>query len=335
VSEPNRTDELALDTALAVLESPLAELEGRLAGVDDATSALRRPYLEAIAQLAWSLPTQPATAAGRAKLLARLQGDETVMVERPRLAPPASAAPPSSPLGALDPAAAPTTPASGGASGGTQRVPSEPVARRVAPVVPVRAPRSYRWSLPLAAAFALAALGLALHDRQITGELERTRTELAAARRDGAQLAERLRETGTEATLTAATETRMREVRESLALVTAGGTAVCAMRPSPGSTAQDAGGVLFVAEDHQHWYLRAQKLPQPGEGRAYQLWFLVGDKPVSAGTFEMVGDEAVMSSPTMPLGTTAAIVTVEPAGQAPDRPTGPVALYGRHMAPLL
>jgi anti-sigma-K factor RskA len=320
-------DELALETALAVLESPLAELEGRLAGADEATSALRRSHLEAIALLAWSLPTEPATAAGREKLLARLQGDETVMVERPRLASPAAPAAAASPLGALDPAAAPPPP--------PLRPASEPVARRPAPVAAVRAPRSYRWALPLAAAFALAVLGIAWHDRQLDRELEHTRAELAAARRDGAQLAERLREAGSESALAAATEDRMREMRESLALVTAGGTAVCAMRPSPGSTAPESGGVLFVAEDHQHWYLRAQKLPHPGEGRVYQLWFLVGDKPVAAGVFEMVGDEAVMSAPTMPHGTTAAIVTVEPAGQTLERPSGPVALYGRHMAPLL
>ncbi len=92
--------------------------------------------------------------------------------------------------------------------------------------------------------------------------------------------------------------------------------------------------MLYVADDHQHWYLRARNLPAPGEGRAYQLWFLVGNDPVHAGTFELQGDEAVMSSPTMPAGTTAALITIEPTGVATERPQGPVVLYGRDMKPL-
>jgi hypothetical protein len=48
-----------------------------------------------------------------------------------------------------------------------------------------------------------------------------------------------------------------------------------------------------------------------------------------------VGEEAVLSSPTMPQGTSAALVTIEPQGPAGKRPTGPVALYGHRMTRLI
>jgi hypothetical protein len=37
----------------------------------------------------------------------------------------------------------------------------------------------------------------------------------------------------------------------------------------------------------------------------------------------------------MPRGTTAALVTIEPAESAGNRPSGPVALFGRDMKPLV
>jgi hypothetical protein len=119
-----------------------------------------------------------------------------------------------------------------------------------------------------------------------------------------------------------------------LRLVTSPGTAVCRLLPTPGAPAREAAGLLYVAADHQHWYLRAQKLPAPGPGRVYRLWFLVGQKPVRAGNFELAGEEAVLSSPTMPQGTSAALVTIEPAEVSAERPTGPVVLYGRDMIAL-
>ncbi len=188
--------------------------------------------------------------------------------------------------------------------------------------------------MPLAAVFALAAVGLALHDWRLGQQLGATRRQLAAAEGQREQLASRLQSLGGGA-VPAAMEAKLRDLETQLAMVTSSGSLVCALRPSPGTPAREAAGVLYVADDHQHWYLRAQKLPPPGEGRAYRLWFLVGDRPVHAGVFTMEGDEAVMSSPTMPKGTSAALITVEPAGKPGKRPGGPVVLYGRDIKPLV
>lgn len=338
MSDSAYSDELALDAALDVLEAPLAELEIRLTGLDDASAALRRPQLEAIAQLAWALPAEPASAAGRQRLLGALQGDETVRVARPALpSPGADAGPAPGPLGVLDPPAPPQpasgprgVPARAGASGpiagpGATRRPSAPF------VPPAAARPSYRWALPLAAVFALAALGVGFDDWRRGQQLGEARQQLAAAQREREQLASKLESQGAQPAM----EEKMRDLQSQLTMVTSSSSLVCALRPSPGTHAREAAGVLYVADDHQHWYLRAQNLPPPGEGRAYRLWFLVGDDPVHAGAFTMEGDEAVMSSPTMPKGTSAALITIEPAGEPGERPSGPVVLYGRNIKPLV
>lgn len=337
MSDQRPPDEMGLDAALEVLEAPFAELDARLSGMDDASAALRRPYLDAFVQLAWGLPAEPASAAGRERLLGMLQGDETVRVARPSLVPKeADAGPAPGPMGVLDPPAPPQ-------AAGPRGVPSRagapgPIAgpggarRSPAPFVPQAAPRrSYGWALPLAAVFALAALGVGFHDWRVTRQLGEARQQLAAVQHEREQLAARL---GSQGEAPAMSE-KMRDMQSQLALVTSSSSLVCALRPSRGTHAPDASGVLYVADDHQHWYLRAQKLPPPGEGRTYRLWFLVGEDPVHAGTFTMKGDEAVMSSPTMPKGTSAALVTVEPAGEPGARPTGPVVLYGRDIKPLV
>src|SRR6185503_15871413 len=294
-----------------------------------------------------------------------LVGDETVRVVRTPIEDRAwgsgaaaggagTSAAPASPLGVLDPPAPPSAsnpgdgrgraigpgarPGAEGARPGAARTAAAsgpaPAARRGAALVPLRPPvRSYRWALPLAAIFALAALGVGFHDWRRGQELARTREQLAAAQQERQQLATRL-QAAANAPPSPELAAQTRELETHLAMLTSPTTLVCALRPSPGARARQAAGVLYVADDHQHWYLRARKLPPPGEGRVYRLWFMIGDKPVPAGTFELVGDEAVMSSPTMPTGTTAALITVEPSSGAIERPQGPAVLYGRNMKPL-
>jgi hypothetical protein len=347
-TNPVSPEELGLDAALAVLAAPLVELEARLLAGDDAAAALRRQQLEALALLAWALPAEPASTRSRQQLIGRLVGDETVRVVRPigERGPAPGPAPAASPLGVLDPPALPALAALAGSRGASARpagpaagptagaAPAPPSVRKApAPAVPLGPPaRRHRWALPLAALFALATLGIGVHDWRLGRQLDETERQLAAAQQERQQLAARLQ--AGEGAQAAALAGKARELEAQLAMLTSPGTLVCALRPSPGSTARRAGGVLYVADDHQHWYLRARNLPAPGEGLAYQLWFLVDDEPVHAGTFELHGDEAVMSSPTMPEGTTAALVTVEPKGAAAERPKGPVVLYGRDMKPL-
>jgi hypothetical protein len=320
-------------------------------GADEATAALRPQQHEPHTPLAWVLPAAPASAGARERLLGRLQGDETVRVERPLLEGGAAAAVTVAPgpLGVLDPPAMPawaSAPAPDGGPAATAAPTAPGAPRGAAPAIagqPRRpgatalspsARRSYRWALPLAAVFALAAVGLGLHDRQLARQLDDTEQALGAARREKQQLADQLRSGQGDGAKAAALQGRMDELEAQLRLVTTPGTAFCRLGPTPGTPAHAAAGLLYVAADHQHWFLRARNLPAPGPGRAYQLWFLVGQRPVRAGSFELAGDEAVLSSPTMPEGTTAAMVTIEPAEVAGDRPSGPVILYGRDMAAL-
>jgi anti-sigma-K factor RskA len=63
--------------------------------------------------------------------------------------------------------------------------------------------------------------------------------------------------------------------------------------------------------------LVADGLPSPGEGETYELWFVRGDAPVSAGVFDVDGGEATaLLDGDMQAGDAIA-VTVEQAGGSP------------------
>ena len=73
-------------------------------------------------------------------------------------------------------------------------------------------------------------------------------------------------------------------------------------------------GALFVAA----------RLPQPPDGRTYQLWALRNDKPLSLGTFGVEEGEAVVRIENPVEGFDAMAVTVEPAGGSEKPSTDPV-----------
>jgi anti-sigma-K factor RskA len=60
-------------------------------------------------------------------------------------------------------------------------------------------------------------------------------------------------------------------------------------------------------------FLDIQSLPVPDSGKQYQLWALVGGKPVDAGVFE-VSDEAGLRRMKSVFEAEAWAVTIEPAG---------------------
>ena len=68
--------------------------------------------------------------------------------------------------------------------------------------------------------------------------------------------------------------------------------------------------------------LVADGLPEPGKGQTYELWFVRGDAPVSAGVFDVNdGDATALLSGDMQAGDAIA-VTVEQAGGSPTgKPT--------------
>ena len=76
------------------------------------------------------------------------------------------------------------------------------------------------------------------------------------------------------------------DMREKFSLVTSPAVLVSPMRPMGQPPVQpDARGVLFVAADHQHWYMTLRGLQPVPAGQAYKLWFVADTGTVSAGSF--------------------------------------------------
>jgi hypothetical protein len=124
------------------------------------------------------------------------------------------------------------------------------------------------------------------------------------------------------------------EARANVALLTSRGVAFCPLRPAAGAPAA-ASGALFVAADHQHWYLAVHGLAPCPQGRHYQLWFHTPQGAVAGGVFDpRPGEKVELGSPTMPAGTRAVSITLEPASGA-QQPSGPQILYGEELSRLL
>lgn len=79
---------------------------------------------------------------------------------------------------------------------------------------------------------------------------------------------------------------------------------------SPSSTA-----MVFWDKKSGTLYISANNLPQPENGKQYQLWALVGGKPVDAGVFTMNGNMQLMKN--IPQADAFA-VTLEPEGGSPE-----------------
>ncbi len=183
-----------------------------------------------------------------------------------------------------------------------------------------------RWTLPLAASLTLLLLGL-------TGwqyvQLEEQRQTID-------RLSSQLDETRVRMGLLAQYRDQVANFRSRLTLVTSPGVEVCTLKPVTKAVAPDSWGVLFVAADHQHWYLKIDGLEPCSRGQSYQLWFVTeGGRSVSAGTFDpQPGVRVELSSETMPAGTKAVSITLEPAGGS-ETPSGPAVLYGDQVMQIL
>jgi hypothetical protein len=175
--------------------------------------------------------------------------------------------------------------------------------------------RERRWILPLAAGLSALALGYSV---SMVGTVRRQRDELAELRAERSRLAE--------------VETRLAETRDSMRLVSSRGVAICPLRPT-GEVGDGEGpyGLLFLAADHQHWYVRVAGL-EPAPDRYYRVWFETEEGMVAAGNLE--GAELELGSPTMPEGTRAVAVSIE-SEPSPGAPSGDIVLYGDDMVTVL
>ncbi|MES1242064.1 MAG: anti-sigma factor [Acidobacteriota bacterium] len=186
-----------------------------------------------------------------------------------------------------------------------------PPAGRVAMVA---APRR-SWPLALAASLALVLGGLSawLVQQRAAQEvtIEALRSELDGERRKADQAlseASRMKQ-------------GMERMRTNFALVTAPAVTVSPLHPTGGPSR--ARGMLFVAPDHQHWYMAVHDLPPAAPGRDYQLWWVADGGTFSGGTFDTrAGEKMELSSETMPANTRDVMITLEAEGGA-QAPSGP------------
>lgn len=339
-------------TILAVLEAlekgtPLPALPPGQR--DETAETLARLYTEVVGLLPSELTPIAPRPQVKARLLAQIAGDETqdVHPEAPAAEATTAAAPPAAPFSAPAPASeAPETvplpplanrvpapaatpprpvpiPAPAGPSGpvsGTYPAPPPVFAPPRPPARPERRPS--RWPLALAAGLLLPLIGLVLWlgsanlgQRDTIASLE---LQLTEARRSASQATQSVEQVNDE----------MHRMRANLRLVTQPAVEVSPLQPVPAAGTAPlqpgARGMLFVAPDHQHWYMSVEGLQPPGPGRSYQLWFV--DRTgtaVSGGVFSArPGERAELSSKEMPADTKGVVITLEPAAGSPA-PSGP------------
>ena len=329
-AEIDREDE----TILAVLAA-LETAEPVAANADEATETLSRLYRELVGLLAYQEPPASLDPGLRRRLMTAVVGDETQEVKPAPVPAPAMAAPP--PVPAPVPAAALPAPppvrsrrlpavqrsvAPAEAAGkvlATPLVPPSPPAR----VEPAARPVFWTRGVALAA----AALVLVLMGTDIW-----LATLVIGQRDQVARLSERLRlEQGqrlrrsTEAT---AAVGELDALKGKLSLMTSREVLVAGLHPmgTPSPLQPDAHGVVFVAADHQHWYVSVAGLAPNRAGHCYQLWFVTPEGPQNAATFNVTTPRPVeLSSPQMPSGTREVWVTLEPVAGS-SQPTGPAIL---------
>ena len=298
MSQEPSTEDLTILAAIETLErgADPSVVAGRRG--DETAETLARLYVEVLGLLPSALAPVAPVAGARERLLAAIGAAPAAPAPEPRPAPaPAPAAP-----------TAPTAP-----TAITEALRSAP---RVAPGPIPR--RHSRWPLALAAVLALAFAGTSVWLWQLqqsqSAEIAQLEQEVSVQRQLAAR-AVRDAEEGRQA------RTEMEKMRDQFALVTSPAVTVLPLQAVGAQT--NARGMLFVAPDHQHWYLSVEGLQPPAQGGVYKLWWMTGQGAQDAGSLvAQSGEKVQMSSDQMPAGITEVVVTLEPTpGSA--RPSGP------------
>jgi anti-sigma-K factor RskA len=168
----------------------------------------------------------------------------------------------------------------------------------------VRSTGSPRLWMALAAAAALAAVGLGLYARTLE-----SRAAAEAAARE-------------------ALERDLESLSATLEAFTAPATRAVSLAGQ--GEAQGAAAKAFLDPENRRLFLYVYNLPPPPPGRTYQLWLIVAGSPVSMGTFGVEPDgRGRLDTASVPPfeGEVTVAVTVEPSGGVP-LPTGPMVLLG-------
>jgi hypothetical protein len=207
-------------------------------------------------------------------------------------------------------------------------------------VASVAAPRTRRWPLALAAGLVLALLGVSawLYQGLLQSgqQLAASQTKIDRLQRDLADERSHSAEIAAARTDLDRLRSHLGDLEKTFSLVTSPTVEMSALRPTGRvALARQAHGRIYIAEDHQHWYLSVHDLQPSGAGREYKLWFIGDEGPVSGGTFTAApGEPADLSSEHMPAGTRAIFITLEPASGAPA-PSGPEVLRGAPLVKVL
>jgi len=181
---------------------------------------------------------------------------------------------------------------------------------RLASAAPTRRRPPTRWIAAAAAAAALIAIGL-WRIAGLQGEIHSLSLDVAKLQQD----------------LTASRE-EVRQARQALQVLAAPGVqsvVLAGLEPTSGAT-----GHTYVNPQSRDALFYAFNLPPLASEKTYQLWYIAGGKPVSAGTFAVdprgtgsVRVERVADAKDIQ----AWAVTIEPQGGVPQ-PTGPMVLKG-------
>src|SRR6185312_4757426 len=290
LTEPMHPEDRTILAAVEALKRD-NEASGALprADLDDTTEETRaRLYTEVLGLIPYELEPVLPSPGVRARLMAAVQGVEAGALPKiedardpapPTLAEPIrlTSVPPAQPL---RPASAPAPP-------------------------PRRAVRPARWPLALAASMALLFAGIAvvlyLQLAQQRNTIDALGQQLDLERGRAASAIKQARQS----------EADSLSMRDKFALVTSPAVQASPMRPPAGSPLQPAArGVLFVASDHQHWYLCLHDVEPAPAGKTYKLWFMAEGGPVSGGVFTArPGEPVELSSKEMPAGIKAVKVT--------------------------
>lgn len=206
----------------------------------------------------------------------------------------------------------------GGASATTDR----PTARVSQAPRPSR--RLGRWALAASLAAVAFSLGLLWSQVRTSGTVERLSARTAEVERLQEQLQRLEAELGRSRLELAGLRGHVERLALSVQTLGGGGRsyALAGLEGAP-----DAGGVSFVDPRSGRAVFTAFGLPEAPAGKTYQLWWIAGGQPVSAGVFD-VGDDGTASLEVTgrpPAEPDLWAVTVEPAGGSPQ-PTGEMVL---------
>ena len=188
--------------------------------------------------------------------------------------------------------------------------------------------RRSRWYMPIAAALAVALIGLAgwqfrqLEDQRQT--IAALSTQLESVERDGAEL-ELARH-------------RLNEMQSQLRLLTASGSEFCVLKPYGDEPTQpQATATMVLSSDRNRWFLAAEGLEPCAKGRTYQLWFITDGEPIRAAVFdgEASGGRLELSGTHegVPTSVRAVTVTLETEPE-PAEPSAPILFADEAMTLL-